>query len=301
MPSVYLPDLEPGRVLGEYAQILVAGCAAHPEVELVEHPADADLVFLDFRHLKPRIDVVDRCAERAVLVDYADGQTLWRNTNHVRHYFKRSMVRYSETAVPLLVSYSREVHPIAYPLRDDFLRHARPPETSDRRPIDVSCFFEPVADRFLRRGSVAERILRPSPRWRYAAAGLRREVGIVGSRGEDGRSQFQPEYFERMRQSRVVVTCNPVPRWEGDYRLFEALASGAMVMVNRMLTPVHHPFAAGRHLVFYDDLDDLERKLYRLLGREDERLEIARQGFAHALAHHKVVDRIDEILRVVMS
>jgi len=36
-----------------------------------------------------------------------------------------------------------------------------------------------------------------------------------------------------MREARIVVTCNP-SHWEGDFRLFEAMLSGALVFVDEM-------------------------------------------------------------------
>ena len=47
-------------------------------------------------------------------------------------------------------------------------------------------------------------------------------------------------YLDTMRQARVVVTSNPTG-WEGDSRTWEALASGALVMVDTMVVPTPFP------------------------------------------------------------
>lgn len=42
------------------------------------------------------------------------------------------------------------------------------------------------------------------------------------------RKEINAVYFATMREARIVVTCNP-SHWEGDFRLFEAMVSGALV------------------------------------------------------------------------
>jgi len=42
---------------------------------------------------------------------------------------------------------------------------------------------------------------------------------------------------------------------EGDFRLWEAMSTGALVFVDEMHTPLPHPFLDGVHLVVYDNSD----------------------------------------------
>ena len=69
-------------------------------------------------------------------------------------------------------------------------------------------------------------------------------------------------YFSMMRRAQIVVTCNPA-NWDGDFRLFEALSSGALVFTDELHTPAPYPLVDGVHLVVYDNDDkaDLHRKL----------------------------------------
>ena len=87
-------------------------------------------------------------------------------------------------------------------------------------------------------------------------------VGIIGKAGRVGRTTIQKPYYERMFNSKIVVTCNPKD-WEGDYRTWEALSSGALVMVDKMLTPIVNPLIDKEHIIFYDknNLDDLKQKI----------------------------------------
>ncbi|KAH8069738.1 hypothetical protein JL721_5627 [Aureococcus anophagefferens] len=99
-------------------------------------------------------------------------------------------------------------------------------------------------------------------------------------------------------RAKVVVTCNPTG-WEGDFRLFEALSSGALVMVDRMGTPYHHPLIDGEHVVFYDHTNktDLLEKLDHALKRPHWARKVGVKGYAHVLRHHRAVSWVDYFLR----
>ena len=65
-----------------------------------------------------------------------------------------------------------------------------------------------------------------------------------------------------MLPSKIVVTCNPTG-WEGDYRTWEALTSGALILVDKMITPIINPLINGKHVVFNDlnNLMELKNKI----------------------------------------
>jgi hypothetical protein len=109
---------------------------------------------------------------------------------------------------------------------------------------------------------------------------------LIGQASHKSRGSIDAEYFSVLRRSRVVLTANPRD-WEGDWRLWEALASGALVLVDRMFTltrmgeagdarqwglqrqweqqqrqweqqqppPLPQPFLHGTHLIVYDSTD----------------------------------------------
>jgi spore maturation protein CgeB len=102
--------------------------------------------------------------------------------------------------------------------------------------------------------------------------------------------------------SKIVLHANP-DWWEGDARLWEAVASGALVFVDRMCQPIAHPFVDGVHVIFYDLTDDgmreLERRVLYYLAHDDERETIGRRGREFALARHRAVDRVETILDLI--
>ena len=129
-----------------------------------------------------------------------------------------------------------------------------------------------------------------------------RRLGVQGTsqvgvnRGH--RKTINTEYFEWHADAKIVVTCNP-SFWDGDYRLYEAMASGALVLVDEIHVPLARPFVDGVHLVVYDNhnASDLEAKLAYFLAHPREAAAIATHGLVHTLRYHRAVSRLDYILR----
>jgi hypothetical protein len=130
------------------------------------------------------------------------------------------------------------------------------------------------------------------------------QIGTVSEPGPVGRSGVDERYRECLLNSKIVLHANPDP-WEGDARLWEALAAGALVCVDRMVQPIDYPLVDGEHVVFYDPTDeglaDLERRIIHFLLNEEERAEIAAQGRAFALAHHRSQNRIDAMVQRLLD
>lgn len=74
-------------------------------------------------------------------------------------------------------------------------------------------------------------------------------------KGGIGRSSVQMNYVNALVESQIIVTVNP-NNWEGDSRLGEALASGAVVLVDRMVDPPPQ-YGHGHHLYYYSSIPDL--------------------------------------------
>jgi len=110
------------------------------------------------------------------------------------------------------------------------------------------------------------------------------------------------EYFKILRRSRIVVTCNPSEH-EGDHRTWEAFANGALVFVDRTLTPLRYPLIDGEHCIFYElnnrGLSNLRKKIYYFLEHTEEADTIAKAGHKFTMKYHRTTNRIDEILDVI--
>lgn len=101
-----------------------------------------------------------------------------------------------------------------------------------------------------------------------------------------------------MYDAQIVVTANPAG-WEGDFRLWEALASGALVFVDELSTPMPFPLVHGENVVFFSTHDkaDFLTKLSFYSTHEYDRESIARRGYVHAMRYHRTVNFVDYVLR----
>jgi len=159
-------------------------------------------------------------------------------------------------------------------------------------------------------------------------------IGTFGSGGPF--SGFDDSYLEVLANSKIIVTANPAP-WEGefrlsdptvvcefflemywgvesyinvgattgDFRLWEALLSGALVFVDEMaiLHWMPHSFKHKKHLIVYDPTNQTEfdNLLEYYVMNEAEAEAIGRSGYEHTLAHHMTTDRVSYILDNIES
>jgi hypothetical protein len=86
---------------------------------------------------------------------------------------------------------------------------------------------------------------------------------------------------------------------EGDFRLFEAMMSGALVFVDEMFAPSPHPLEHLKHVVVYSTSDPgaFSKQLLHFLAHPLEARAIAQRGYLHTLKYHRAVSRVDYFLR----
>ena len=77
------------------------------------------------------------------------------------------------------------------------------------------------------------------------------------------RREINTGYFAALGRAKIIVTCNP-SNWEGDFRLWEALSSGALVFIDEMSTPMPHAPRDGEHIVVYDNVRPLDRVIINM-------------------------------------
>lgn len=234
--------------------------------------------------------------------------------------FKRSMT-IMENHRPVGASeFPFEVNHAAYCVRYDI--HKKAEELNKRyedRDLDVSCFFQGSESSVLEKRSRdwVNFVNRPpvnfargyAPQVVSSLTNLKSFVGFttpdqvrpnaVGRHGvgldEPGSAQYK--YVETMCNSKIVVTACPCG-YEGDYRLMEAMTSGALVMHNRMhFTP--EGLEDGIHWVLYDSKKELAEKLCFYNQNQHLAKEIALEGKRYVLQHHMPHHRIESWLRAV--
>ena len=273
--------------------ILERGLFDNPRVELVANPNDAECIFLPctFFGLKMLKYPHPFPPEKTLFVDW------WDAVSDVhpypcRAYFKRSWAcsqQYSDCVKRTPVDWPVHFHPTSFSLLDEYLV-----EEQLERSFDISCFFSRESPIYYRNRL---NVLQVCEELRAE----RKQLGVVGSLGWRGRAGFDKDFYRAMRASRIVVTCQP-DYWEGDYRTWEAFASGALVVMDRMFTPLPHPFVDGEHCIIYDvDKDGLKQMRERVeyyVNHPQEAAQIAAQGFEHAMRYHRPRNRVDAMLDV---
>jgi len=273
------------NIIGEKKNIIMNGLNTNSNIILSKNIDDCDYIFLSFRDFNINID--NKYLEKLIVIDYTDSTQLeWKRPCY--RYFKRSVVNKKNLS---FCKYPRHILPISYSIKNECLEFTDLDKII--RDIDISVFFTPSNDNTKDsnyRGNVAKFIKKTFNH-------LNIHVGIVGKNGKIGRCSIQKPYYDMMFHSKIVINCNP-DNWEGDYRLFEALSSRALVFTDRMITPVINPFIDKKHLVYYDrnNFQQLKELVNFYLHHDEERNEITTNGYNHAIKYHKANDRINEIL-----
>ncbi len=305
--KIYFPLFDDVESLSNEVRLTHQGLRQHPHVQLVDRPELADYLVLCQNHLVAHnphharfVAIKDQYKDKTIMLDYGDDpHELWdRHDFRWRLYFKRSVVDRRQGRV--LGYAGLPVWPTAYAVVDDMCEPPLPLDREHRhaRPLDLSCLFDDSVLESPYFRLARGRLLKFAKRL-VATHGLNAQLGTVSECGPVGRSAIDPKYKECLWASKIVLHANP-DRWEGDARLWEALAAGALVFVERLHAPIAHPLVDGEHLVFYDFTDAgmaiLERQILHYLASDTERERIAVQGRRFVLAHHRSIHRANEII-----
>ncbi len=105
-------------------------------------------------------------------------------------------------------------------------------------------------------------------------------------------------YFEQMFNTQIIVTVNPAS-WEGDFRLWEAMCTGALIFVDPIFVPHQFPLLDGVHVVYFQNRNKTElwEKLDYYRANREKARQIAINGYLHAMKYHRTVNLMDYVLR----
>lgn len=202
-------------------------------------------------------------------------------------YFKRSFVRRRDgvfQGYPHLVQ--RSVYPMTYAVAEAYIPHV----FNHQREIDILCTL---------RGSKHMSTRLRAQEW-VAEYGKARGVKnyVSGQVNTASRTTVSVQYFQQMFNSQIIVTVNPA-NWEGDFRLWEAMCTGALIFVDPVFVPHPYPILDGVHVVYFSNTNktDLFMKLDYYRSHPIEARKIAIQGYLHAMKYHRTVNLIDYVLR----
>lgn len=279
------------------------GLLHHPNIVLVDDPDDADVIVLLPESSPWSKSECSRMELRAktVVLDETDGPDLFelpqQSHGGVRDwllYFKRSFVRRRDGEflgfMPYLLKHSG-VLPMTYTIADAYVRpQFKFLKMRDMEVVTTLRGHSRDPTRLRIRGWIEE----------YCKSRGIVDKCIIGQVNHASRTVVSGSYLDSMYRGKIVVTSNP-SGWEGDFRLMEAIASGAMIMVDTMHVPRPYPLIHGEHLIYYDDANrtDLYSKLDQYRSKQESSRRIAISGYLHCMKFHRAVNLIDYIFRTI--
>jgi hypothetical protein len=286
--------------------LIYEGLLMHPNVELLDqsemHTADF-VVYLPGSAPWHRTECANvSLARNMIVVDEFDFHNLYYprpsdeeviaeygSLQWYFMYYKRSFIKRKNgtfLGFPHFDKSTPEVYPLTYALAEAYTS----PQFNFQREIEILCTL---------RGSKQMSTRLRVQEW-VAEYGTVRNVTNMTSKqvNRADRTGVSKEYFEQMYNSQIIVTVNPA-HWEGDFRLWESFATGALVMVDPLFVPHSNPLVDGVHVVYFSNHNktDLFSKLDYYRTHRDEARRIAINGYLHAMKYHRTVNLIDYVLR----
>jgi len=274
-----------------FQHLIRQGFNKHPAIEAVSTMDEAE--FILYLPVSTAIPPKQQNLTKKInCFDESDGSGANRNIAESTYliYLKRSFVTKKDGLYTGQGrGYERNYFPMAYSVSDEYFDPQNFLSGSQRK-LDIVCSNRPFDKQPTRSRIVywVADFLDKYPQYH----------GIAGEVNAAGRREINQKYFDAMRSTKILVTANP-SFWEGDFRFFEAVASGALVFVDEMYIPHPHPFIHGKHLIVYDNSDQqtFQNSLKYYLEHPQEARAIARAGLRHALRYHRALSRMDWILR----
>jgi len=112
------------------------------------------------------------------------------------------------------------------------------------------------------------------------------------------------EWLKIYAASKIVVVAHyndgKTPCYQVSPKVYETLACKKFLLVDGQ-RDLRYLFEDGRHLVIYEDRDDLRKKAEFYLKHSDKRKQIAEEGFREVKEKHTYLHRIKEVLKVLKN
>lgn len=126
--------------------------------------------------------------------------------------------------------------------------------------------------------------------------GMKLTVRAFGSTDDMDQNLVETRYILAAMSTQVIVIAQH-DEWEGHYRLLESMASGALVLSDKMVAPLPG-LENNTNIVFYDDEETLKSLLIYYLHPKNEKLRklIAQRGVEYALGTQRGYHAVERLL-----
>ena len=112
-----------------------------------------------------------------------------------------------------------------------------------------------------------------------------------------GQRRFE-QASRKYAESKVVF--NIAMKDDLNMRVFETLGSKSFLLTDRVQS-IEKLFVDGKHLVLYNNLDEMVDKARYFLAHDDLRDSIAKSGYKEVLKNHTFANRVEKILETCFS
>lgn len=260
---------------------------------IIEKMKSCDLIFSHDAAGWPYKDIFQEYDlwPKVINYDYSDSFKIHPITEYAANNFKRS-VTMMPYRIPINV---HNVEPINYCALDEYYLPEAP------KVYDVGYFFnpEPIERLEIRRGNVLKCL--NAHNLPNSLIGCSTGIGYEAMLkiSDPIQNNYFHQYLSLMKQCKIVFTANPT-RWEGDSRTWEAMASGALVFIDKTYHKLK-PLQDGEHCFIYDasEPSDIHRAIdlaKKMLEDEETRVRIAKNGFDFVRRHHLPINRVKMML-----
>ena len=276
------------------------GWANHPRTRVVHSMADADLVVWLSTMTFSDKEIPPETEKPVVLLDYSDGCRIHRGRKKSElAYFKRSWVGRDNGIFRNPCVRDKTVLPFAYSIIDRFVM----PENEDRY-YNIVCTLRHLSAHNQNRKKIRQWTMDFVAKHHIERThigdmgnGFSAEEWTPAKRGHSG------SVFHSLNSNAIIIVTSNPNSWEGDFRLWEALASSALVFVDNMEILKHLPYPPihREHIIYYDPTDQsaFQNLLIEFLANREEARRIGRNGRKLVLEHHRTIDRVDHVLKTI--
>jgi hypothetical protein len=279
-------------------EIVNRGLRLINEVKIVDNPDEADFIIHSyvphFNGIKSSEIISRYDPAKLVIIDWTDEPDYILYDKYFA-YFKRSWVFPKNMSFIVKEKYPidrpKNMFPFWYSIMKEFQY-----QSNQKRIIDVGCYL---------RDTCANR------KWVINACynifqklnkeGYHCHIGPVSNetRSKKENTYFDSKYLSFLKKTKIVVTCNPT-QWEGDSRLWEAIANGCLVFVDKLFVPYLKPLSNVIQYTVGNELE-LEERLRQYLYEPQFCKEKAEDNFNYCLQWHTEKARMEYIVKTLES